>query len=160
MNSLSDLKMAIHEGAVLRIRPKTMTVMTMMLGLLPILLGTHTGSDVMKRLAAPMFGGLLTSFTMELLIYPVIFLVAKQLAMSRQWRKAAAVPALVMASPAAEDTSEPGTGGEAESRSTSETPDNREGMPDQTDTYDKEGPDDEEDTRDEEEHPPDTDDST
>ncbi|MBN2561835.1 MAG: efflux RND transporter permease subunit [Phycisphaerae bacterium] len=78
MNSLADLKTAIHEGAVLRIRPKTMTVMTTMLGLLPIIIGAGTGSDVMKRMAAPMFGGLLTSFAMELLIYPVIFLVAKQ----------------------------------------------------------------------------------
>ncbi|RMF73516.1 MAG: efflux RND transporter permease subunit, partial [Planctomycetota bacterium] len=78
MRNLSDLKAAIHEGAVLRIRPKTMTVMTMLFGLLPIMIGTQTGSDVMKRLAAPMFGGLLTSFVMELLIYPVIFLVAKQ----------------------------------------------------------------------------------
>ncbi len=83
MNSLSDLKAAIHEGAVLRIRPKTMTVMTTMMALVPIMIGTGTGSDVMKRMAAPMFGGLLTSFTMELLIYPVIFLVAKQLQM---WR--------------------------------------------------------------------------
>jgi len=78
MHNLADLKAAIHEGAVLRIRPKTMTVMSMMLGLFPILVGTHAGSDVMKRLAAPMFGGLLSSFAMELLIYPVIFLVAKQ----------------------------------------------------------------------------------
>ncbi len=78
MNNLADLKAAIHEGAVLRIRPKTMTVMTTMMGLVPIMIGTQTGSDVMKRMAAPMFGGLLTSFTMELLIYPVIFLVAKQ----------------------------------------------------------------------------------
>jgi len=78
MNSLADLKAAIHDGAVMRIRPKTMTVMTTMVGLIPIIIGTETGSDVMKRLAAPMFGGLLTSFAMELLVYPVIFLVAKQ----------------------------------------------------------------------------------
>ena len=86
MNSLTDLKAAIHEGAVLRIRPKTMTVMTTMLGLVPIMIGTETGSDVMKRMAAPMFGGLLTSFTMELLIYPVIFLVAKQFQLWRMKR--------------------------------------------------------------------------
>jgi Cu(I)/Ag(I) efflux system membrane protein CusA/SilA len=78
MNSMVDLKAAVHEGAVLRIRPKTMTVMTTMLGLLPIIIGVETGVDVMKRMAAPMFGGLLTSFTMELLIYPVIFLIAKE----------------------------------------------------------------------------------
>ncbi len=86
MNSLTDLKAAIHEGAVLRIRPKTMTVMTTMMGLVPIMIGTETGSDVMKRMAAPMFGGLLTSFTMELLIYPVIFLAAKQFQMWREQR--------------------------------------------------------------------------
>jgi len=88
MNSLDDLKAAIHEGAVLRIRPKTMTVMTTMLGLVPIMIGTGTGADVMKRMAAPMFGGLLTSFIMELLIYPVIFLVAKQFELWRLERAA------------------------------------------------------------------------
>ncbi|MFQ5495240.1 MAG: efflux RND transporter permease subunit, partial [Phycisphaerae bacterium] len=88
MNNLADLKEAIHEGAVLRIRPKTMTVMTTMMGLVPIMIGSQTGSDVMKRMAAPMFGGLLTSFTMELLIYPVIFLVAKQFEVWRSQRRA------------------------------------------------------------------------
>jgi len=83
MRSLADLRAAIHEGAVLRIRPKTMTVMTTMIGLVPIMIGSATGSDVMKRMAAPMFGGLLTSFAMELLIYPVIFLVAKQIQLRR-----------------------------------------------------------------------------
>jgi Cu(I)/Ag(I) efflux system membrane protein CusA/SilA len=83
MKSLTDLKAAIHEGAVLRIRPKTMTVMTTMCGLVPIMIGTATGSATMKRMAAPMFGGLLTSFIMELLIYPVIFLVAKQFELRR-----------------------------------------------------------------------------
>ncbi len=87
MNSLADLKAAIHEGAVMRIRPKTMTVMTTMMGLVPIMIGTATGSDVMKRMAAPMFGGLLTSFAMELLIYPVIFLVGKQFEVWRQQRR-------------------------------------------------------------------------
>jgi copper/silver efflux system protein len=87
MHNLADLKTAIHEGAVLRIRPKTMTVMTTMTGLVPIMIGTQTGSDVMKRMAAPMFGGLLTSFMMELLIYPVIFLVAKQFEVWRNERR-------------------------------------------------------------------------
>lgn len=88
MNSLADLKAAIHDGAVMRIRPKTMTVMTTMMGLVPIMIGHETGSQTMKRMAAPMFGGLLTSFAMELLIYPVIFLVAKQFGMWRVQRKA------------------------------------------------------------------------
>ncbi|MCH7701786.1 MAG: efflux RND transporter permease subunit [Planctomycetes bacterium] len=87
MNNLTDLKAAVHEGAVLRIRPKTMTVMTTMMGLVPIMIGTGAGSQVMKRMAAPMFGGLLTSFVMELLIYPVIFLIAKQFELRRDQRK-------------------------------------------------------------------------
>ncbi|MCH7720382.1 MAG: efflux RND transporter permease subunit, partial [Planctomycetes bacterium] len=87
MNNLTDLKAAVHEGAVLRIRPKTMTVMTTMMGLVPIMIGTGAGSQVMKRMAAPMFGGLLTSFIMELLIYPVIFLIAKQFELRRDQRK-------------------------------------------------------------------------
>ncbi len=73
MRSLRDLELAIHDGAVKRIRPKTMTVMSSLLGLLPIMIGEATGSDTMKRLAAPMIGGLVTSFAMELLVYPVIF---------------------------------------------------------------------------------------
>ncbi len=74
MKSVSDLEAAVHEGAVLRIRPKTMTVMTTMLNLVPIMIGTGAGSAVMKRMAAPNFGGLLTSLVME----PLIFLFAKQ----------------------------------------------------------------------------------
>ncbi len=73
MRNLRDLELAIHDGAVKRIRPKTMTVMAALFGLVPIMIGTETGSDTMKRLAAPMIGGLVTSFIMELLIYPVIF---------------------------------------------------------------------------------------
>ena len=77
-------------GAVLAWQDKTaiLTVTTMM-GLVPIMIGTGTGSDVMKRMAAPMFGGLLTSFAMELLIYPVIFLIAMQFRMRGKFRDAA-----------------------------------------------------------------------
>ncbi len=88
MRNVADLRAAIHDGAVKRIRPKTMTVATTTLGLLPIMFGTSTGSDVMKRMAAPMVGGLVTSFVMELLIYPVIFLVAKEVQMRWAARKA------------------------------------------------------------------------
>ncbi len=77
MRSLHDLEMAIHEGAVKRIRPKTMTVMALFLGLMPMMIGAETGADTMKRLAAPMIGGLVTSFAMELLIYPVVFYLYK-----------------------------------------------------------------------------------
>ena len=73
MRTRDDLRGAIFEGAVQRIRPKTMTVMTTMMGLVPILWGTGAGADVMKRMAAPMVGGLATSFLMELVVYPVIF---------------------------------------------------------------------------------------
>lgn len=78
MNSLASLREAIFEGAVKRIRPKMMTVMTTMLGLFPILIGTGIGSDVMKRIAAPMVGGIITSFIMELTVYPAIFYALKK----------------------------------------------------------------------------------
>ena len=73
LKSMNDLRESIFEGAVKRIRPKMMTVMTTMLGLLPILIGLGAGSDVMKRIAAPMVGGILTSMIMELTVYPAIF---------------------------------------------------------------------------------------
>ena len=73
MNTAADLEDAIVEGAAHRIRPKMMTVVTIFVGLLPILLGSGPGADVMKRIAAPMFGGVITSFLLELLVYPAIF---------------------------------------------------------------------------------------
>ncbi len=73
MKSSSDLIEGIVEGAVHRIRPKMMTVCALLLGLTPILWSTGAGADVMKRIAAPMVGGLVTSFILELLIYPVLF---------------------------------------------------------------------------------------
>lgn len=78
LRSAQDLWDAIHDGAVMRIRPKTMTVATTFIGLVPLLWAEGTGADTMRRLAAPMIGGLTTSFIMELLIYPVIFFVAKR----------------------------------------------------------------------------------
>jgi Cu(I)/Ag(I) efflux system membrane protein CusA/SilA len=77
MRTRDDLWQAVHDGAVKRIRPKTMTVAAAFIGLVPLLWATGTGSDVMRRLAAPMLGGLFTSFLMELLIYPIIFYVVK-----------------------------------------------------------------------------------
>lgn len=73
MKSESDLIEGIVEGAVHRIRPKMMTVCALLLGLTPILWSSGAGADVMKRIAAPMVGGLVTSFILELLIYPVLF---------------------------------------------------------------------------------------
>ena len=73
LRTASDLEDAIVEGAARRIRPKLMTVLTMMFGLLPLLWSTGTGADVMKRIAAPMVGGLASSFALELLVYPALF---------------------------------------------------------------------------------------
>ncbi len=73
MNSLSDLRQAILNGAVKRLRPKFMTVATMSVGLIPIMWSAGTGADMMKRIAAPLIGGIFTSFLLELLIYPVIY---------------------------------------------------------------------------------------
>ena len=77
MKRLGDLQAAVEEGAVQRIRPKMMTVLAILLGLLPIMWSQGTGADVMKRIAAPMVGGVVTSFVLELLIYPVIFTIWK-----------------------------------------------------------------------------------
>lgn len=74
LNTIHDLKEAIVHGAVRRVRPKIMTVMAAFMGLLPIMWSTGAGSDVMKRIAAPMVGGLFSSFALELLVYPAIYL--------------------------------------------------------------------------------------
>jgi Cu(I)/Ag(I) efflux system membrane protein CusA/SilA len=93
MRDVADLNEAILHGAVLRVRPKLMTVACAFVGLMPIMWSTGTGADVMKRIAAPMVGGLFTSFLMELLVYPAIYLL---------WRwhfhvkKVARGPALVL----------------------------------------------------------------
>jgi len=73
LRSAEELREAVVHGAVKRVRPKLMTVATMFVGLLPILWSTGTGSDVMKRIAAPMVGGIATSFLLELLVYPAIY---------------------------------------------------------------------------------------
>ena len=73
MRTPADLRQAVLAGAVRRIRPKFMTVATMFLGLVPILWSTGAGAEVMKRIAAPMVGGLATSFLMELIVYPVLY---------------------------------------------------------------------------------------
>jgi Cu(I)/Ag(I) efflux system membrane protein CusA/SilA len=77
MNSLADLQNAIHDGAVKRIRPKFMTVAVMFMGLVPIMWSTGAGADVMRRIAAPMIGGIFTSFILELVVYPAIYEVWK-----------------------------------------------------------------------------------
>jgi Cu(I)/Ag(I) efflux system membrane protein CusA/SilA len=77
LRSLGDLQDAIRQGAVKRIRPKFMTVACMFMGLVPIMWSTGAGADVMKRIAAPMIGGIFTSFLLELLVYPVVYEVWK-----------------------------------------------------------------------------------
>ena len=77
LGGLKDLREAILEGAVKRIRPKFMTVAAMFLGLAPIMWSVGTGADVMKRIAAPMIGGIFTSFLLELMVYPAIYEVWK-----------------------------------------------------------------------------------
>jgi Cu(I)/Ag(I) efflux system membrane protein CusA/SilA len=73
MRTIAELREAITEGAVRRIRPKMMTVMAILVGLLPIMWSQGAGADVMKRIAAPMIGGVISSFLLELLVYPAIY---------------------------------------------------------------------------------------
>ncbi|MEI6223108.1 MAG: efflux RND transporter permease subunit [Deltaproteobacteria bacterium] len=77
LHTRGDLVEAIVHGAVKRLRPKAMTVAAAFMGLLPIMWSTGTGADVMKRIAAPMVGGLVTSFVLELLVYPAVYLLWK-----------------------------------------------------------------------------------
>ena len=77
MRTFDDLKEAVIRGSVYRIRPKVMTVATNFLGFLPIMWATGTGSDLIKRLSAPMIGGLFTSFALALIVYPAIYFVWK-----------------------------------------------------------------------------------
>ena len=84
-----ELIEAIIHGAVKRVRPKAMTVFAAMIGLLPIMWSTGTGADLMKRIAAPMVGGLVTSFLMELLVYPAVYFLWKR----REFTRASPAPA-------------------------------------------------------------------
>ena len=81
MKTAADLWAAVHDGAVKRIRPKAMTVAAAFIGLVPLLWAHGSGADVMRRLAAPLIGGLAVSFVMELLVYPVIFYLYKRVGM-------------------------------------------------------------------------------
>jgi Cu(I)/Ag(I) efflux system membrane protein CusA/SilA len=86
LRTRADLVEAIVDGAAKRIRPKLMTVLTMMIGLIPVMWSTGTGADVMKRIAAPMVGGLVTSFLLELTVYPAIFAVWKGRGLAKEGR--------------------------------------------------------------------------
>jgi Cu(I)/Ag(I) efflux system membrane protein CusA/SilA len=77
MQTRADLEDAVKAGALLRLRPKLMTVLANILGLIPVMLATGTGAEVMKRVAAPLMGGVVTSLLLELLVYPAIYLLWK-----------------------------------------------------------------------------------
>jgi copper/silver efflux system protein len=95
LRNLEDLRSAILQGAVKRIRPKFMTVATTFLGLVPIMWSIGTGSDVMKRIAAPMIGGIFTSFILELVVYPAIYEVWKwNFELKKQVEKVESAPLL------------------------------------------------------------------
>jgi Cu(I)/Ag(I) efflux system membrane protein CusA/SilA len=79
LQGVTDMRAAITEGAVERLRPKLMTVATTLLGLLPILFGTDTGTRVMKRIAAPMVGGLVSSALLTLILIPAMYLLYRRL---------------------------------------------------------------------------------
>ncbi len=81
--SRSDLIAAIREGAVLRVRPKAMTVAVIIAGLIPIMLGTGTGSEVMKRIAAPMVGGMISAPLLSMLVVPAAYLLMRRREISR-----------------------------------------------------------------------------
>ena len=87
MKNLKDLYEAIIDGAVLRVRPKIMTVTAIMAGLLPILWGHGTGSQVMKRIAAPMVGGMISSTILTLLVIPAIYFIWKSWKIRREQKK-------------------------------------------------------------------------
>lgn len=84
LTDLAGLRDAIYHGAVQRVRPKAMTVCSTLFGLLPILWATGSGADTMKRIAVPMIGGIVTSFAMELIVYPVIYYLWKKRSIGKQ----------------------------------------------------------------------------
>jgi copper/silver efflux system protein len=100
MRTRQDLEGAILHGAVKRVRPKVMTVACAFFGLVPIMFSSGAGADVMKRIAAPMVGGLVTSFLLELLVYPPVYLLWKW---ASEVRKAGAVSQPALATTPAEE---------------------------------------------------------
>ena len=78
LRTAADLEEAIVEGSARRIRPKVMTALCLLIGLLPVMWSDGTGADVTKRIAAPMVGGIVTSFLLELLVYPAVFALWKR----------------------------------------------------------------------------------
>ena len=97
----ADLYAAVMEGSVERVRPKMMTVVAIMAGLLPIMWGTGTGSEVMSRIAAPMVGGMISSTVLTLGVIPALYALVKQWQLERNPRNATALPAAAAQSAAA-----------------------------------------------------------
>jgi len=87
---VADLYEAIMEGAVERVRPKMMTVVAIMAGLLPIMWSTGTGSEVMSRIAAPMVGGMVSSTVLTLAVIPALYALVKQWELRRSAKQAPA----------------------------------------------------------------------
>jgi Cu(I)/Ag(I) efflux system membrane protein CusA/SilA len=75
--NVDEVREAVIDGALLRLRPKMMTVSTIIVGLLPVMIGAGTGSEVMRRIAAPMVGGLVTSTILTLVVLPAAYLLWK-----------------------------------------------------------------------------------
>jgi Cu(I)/Ag(I) efflux system membrane protein CusA/SilA len=94
LNTMTDLKEAIIEGAVLRVRPKAMTVATIFAGLLPIMLGHGTGSDVMRRIAAPMVGGMITAPLLSLFVMPAVYVLWQRRKLPKVHEAPLTVPAV------------------------------------------------------------------
>jgi Cu(I)/Ag(I) efflux system membrane protein CusA/SilA len=108
LETRDDLKAAIEEGAVLRIRPKAMTVATIFAGLLPIMLLGGVGSEVMQPIAAPMVGGMITAPLLSLFVLPAIYLLWRQRAF-RHGESPAPLPT---------ETTEPDAGSSPEAQGT------------------------------------------
>ena len=81
--TISDLKDAVMDGAVLRLRPKLMTALINLIGLIPVMASTGTGSDVMKPLATPLIGGIISSTVLVLIVIPVIFFIVHSVELNK-----------------------------------------------------------------------------
>lgn len=87
-NSRADLLEAIGEGAVMRVRPKAMTVAVIVAGLVPVMIGSGTGCEVMQRIAAPMVGGMITAPLLSMLVVPAAYLLLRQRRLGARGRAA------------------------------------------------------------------------
>jgi Cu(I)/Ag(I) efflux system membrane protein CusA/SilA len=83
LRTVADLKAALHEGAVLRVRPKAMTVATILAGLAPIMWSSGTGAEIMQRIAAPMLGGMVSAPLLSMLVLPAAYLLMRRRGLER-----------------------------------------------------------------------------